>query len=547
MGDIFSQFRQPIQAFLAQLTTQQKVILFAGVAVLLTILLLVLVWTGGAQYEVLYAQLSQKDAGAILEKLRERNIDYKLRDGGSTILVPSDKVYELRLEFARDGLPESSVVGYEIFDKTNLGMTDFVQKLNYRRALEGELTRTIEQLDVIEKARVHIVIPERTLFKEDQKVPTASVIVKLKKGRQLNPANLQGIAYLLASSVEGLEPENVAILDTRGRVLSNNQSPDDLMTLSATQLEFAKKVETYLAQKAQSMLDQVLGPGNAIVRVSAELNFTQVEKTIEEYDPDNTVVRSEEIEEQINPLLDNNNNAQTTANLPASRSTNTITNYEINKTIQRVVEDVGNITRLSVAVLINNKREKVVTPEGEETMEFKPRDPQELNTLADLVKRAVGFQEERNDQISITSVNFGVSPLEEELLPVDEGAPWGDYYQLIEKIFIVLAIVASMVIMRSLFNQVKQRNEELQNQLKVLTGEIELPQLPAGEPYPPAGQLSSGGSEDVPAKDDEFIRADQFFEEFGQPKELNVRIRKYIKEHPDLALNLLKLWMVEEE
>ncbi|NOX36603.1 MAG: flagellar M-ring protein FliF [Calditrichaeota bacterium] len=546
MGDIFFQFRQQIQAFLSQLTTQQKIILFAGVGVLLTILLLVLVWTGGAQYEVLYAQLSQKDAGAILEKLRERNIDYKLRDGGSTILVPTDKVYELRLEFAREGLPENSVVGYEIFDKTNLGMTDFVQKLNYRRALEGELTRTIEQLDAIEKARVHIVIPERTLFREDQKVPTASVIVKLKKGRQLNPGNLQGIAYLLASSVEGLEPENVTILDTRGRVLSNNQSPEDLITMSATQLEFTKKVEDYLTQKAQSMLDQVLGPGNAIVRVSAELNFTQVEKTIEEFDPDNTVVRSEEIVEQLTPMT-GEGSAQATTNVPASRSTNTITNYEINKTLQHIVENVGNITRLSVAVLVNNKREKVVTPDGEEKIEFKPRDPQELNTLADLVKKAVGFQEERNDQISITSVDFSIPSLEEELLNVDDGSPWSDYYNIIEKVFIILAIVASMLIMRSLFNQVKQRNEELQAQIKILTGETDLPQLPPGEQLAPAGQLPSGQSEQLPAKDDEFIRADQFFEEFGQPKELNMRIRKYIKEHPDLALNLLKLWMVEDE
>ena len=550
MGEALNRLKFQIQTLMANLNTTQKVMLIAAVSVALALIIVVLVWTSKPSYDVLFADLSKKDAAQIIEKLREKKIDFQLEDGGNTILVPAGKVYELRLEFASLGLPEDGVIGYEIFDKTNIGMTDFLQKLNYRRALEGELTRTIEQIDAVEKARVHIVIPETRLFQEDQKQPSASVILKLNGARTLNPTQINGIAHLIASSVEGLEPENVTIVDTRGRVLSNNNNPDDLLTLSATQLDFRKKVEEYLTQKAQSMLDRVFGPGNTIVRVSAELDFTQVHKTIEEYDPDNTVVRSEEINEQVTPTGNQANGQNGSA--VAAKSTNTITNYEINRTVQQVVESVGNVQRLTIAVLVNNKQEKVEGEDGEETVQSVPRDPQELTVVEDIVKRAVGFKEERGDEISVNNVDFRLPTMDEELYNLDQETPWS-LPNILEKVFIFVAILAAMVIMHSLFKQVKERNDAIQTQLRMLKGEPEpLAALATGDGELPegagevAGALPSGERSITPAAEDELISAEDFFKDVHKVNEFNEKIRNYIKENPETATNLLKIWLMED-
>jgi len=546
MGEAVNRFRYQLQAFFLNLSPSQKLLLIGAISVALALIIVMLVWTGRPSYDILFADLSKKDAAEIIDKLKEKKIDFRLEEGGKTILVPSGKVYELRLEFASMGLPEEGVIGYEIFDKSNIGMTDFLQKLNYRRALEGELTRTIEEIDAVEKARVHIVIPETRLFQEDQKQPTASVILKLNRARSLSPAKVNGIAHLVASSVEGLEAENVTIVDTRGRILSNNSNPDDLLTMSATQLDFRKKVEDYLTEKAQSMLDRVFGPGNAIVRVNAELDFNQVKKTIEQYDPDNTVVRSEEINEQVTPSGNQANGNGGGA--VAAKSTNTITNYEINRTLQQVVESVGNIQHLSVAVLINNKKEKVENTDGETEIKSVPRDPQELTVVEDIVKRAVGFQEERGDEISVNNVDFSLPTANEELYNLDEENPWS-IPNIIEKVLIFLAIIGAMVIMQSLFKQVKERNDALQTQLRVLKGEDMLPALPAGAHGAEAQQALESGERPLATtgeEEDTMISAEDFFKDVHKVNEFNEKIRSYIKENPETATNLLKIWLMED-
>ncbi|HFB68100.1 MAG TPA: flagellar M-ring protein FliF [Calditrichae bacterium] len=546
MGEAVNRFRYQLQTFFVNLSPSQKLLLIGAISVALALIIVMLVWTGRPSYDILFADLSKKDAAEIIDKLKEKKIDFRLEEGGKTILVPSGKVYELRLEFASMGLPEEGVIGYEIFDKSNIGMTDFLQKLNYRRALEGELTRTIEEIDAVEKARVHIVIPETRLFQEDQKQPTASVILKLNRARSLSPAKVNGIAHLVASSVEGLEPENVTIVDTRGRILSNNNNPDDLLTMSATQLDFRKKVEEYLTQKAQSMLDRVFGPGNAIVRVNADLDFNQVKKTIEQYDPDNTVVRSEEINEQVTPSGNQANGNGGGA--VAAKSTNTITNYEINRTLQQVVESVGNIQHLSVAVLINNKKEKVENPDGETEIKSVPRDPQELTVVEDIVKRAVGFQEERGDEISVNNVDFSLPTADEELYNLDEENPWS-IPNIIEKVLIFLAIIGAMVIMQSLFKQVKERNDALQTQLRVLKGEDELlPALPAGAAGAESPQALESGERPLAttSEEDTMISSEDFFKDVHKVNEFNEKIRSYIKENPETATNLLKIWLMED-
>ena len=267
MADQQRQLQQQLAGFARRLTLIQKVVL-VGVALGVIAAIIALVsFVNRPSYATLFNNLNPQDASKIVDKLKEKNIPYALEDGGKSIMVPKLQVYDLRLSLAGEGLPQSSVIGYEIFDRTNLGVSDFVQKVNYRRALEGELARTILQLDEVEAARVHLVVPDKVLFKEDEKPATASVVLKLKSGKAPKREAVQGIAHLVSSSIEGLEASNVTIVDSRGMLLSDDVKPNSVSALTATQYELQQKVEQYLAQKAQALLESVVGSGNALGQV----------------------------------------------------------------------------------------------------------------------------------------------------------------------------------------------------------------------------------------------------------------------------------------
>ncbi len=541
MNDFFARFRFQLNQFLSGLTPQQKVLLtLVGVGIL-SILIIFFVWTSSTPYEPLFTDLSPKDAAEIVEKLKGMNIKYKLQDGGRSIMVPTNRVYELRLEFAKDGLPETGSVGYEIFDKQELGVTEFRQQIAYKRALEGELARTIRSIDVVDRASVFIVIPRERLFTQDQKAPTASVQLKLKRSSPPPPMTIEAIANLVASSVEGLEPENVTITDTRGRILSQNRNPASTLALSSTQLEFAQKIEKDLAEKAQKVLEMRVGPGNAIVQVTAELNWAQVEKTIREVDPDKSAPVSEETLEESNPL---ENSAA------SSKSSNTITNYENSSTIQKIVEEVGNIEHLSVAVLVNNRKEVYTDKDGEEKVRYVPRDPEEIRQLETLVKTAVGFREDRNDQFSIVNMEFSPDNWEDDVVKPD--TPLGDYPDVLQKLLIVLVIIGAIFLMRSILTQVRTKSEELQAQIKSL----EQTRMPA-KTYSELGE-----EEEIPALEEPeneagaepeeeqesatMIKPTQFF----RPRisnQINDKVNEYVRENPEVASKLLRVWLLEEE
>ncbi len=368
---------QQARNFWGKLSRIQKLTI-AGVVLLATVgIIAVALGTNADSKAVLFSDVDQKDAAVIVEKLKERKIEYELAKNGTAILVPQEAVYETRFALAAEGLPQTGTVGYEIFDKTNLGMSDFVQKLNYRRALEGELSRTVNSIEEVHKSRVHIVVPEKALFDKDQKKPTASVILQLKSGRSVSKINIEGIQNLIAGSVEGMDPGSVTVVDQKGQILS--EIPRDKNTLAgmtSTQYELQQKIDQYLTSKAQSMLDGVIGAGNAMVRATAELDFTQIEKTTEDYDPDKQVVRSEQKVDETSRSADSLNYPATNS---ASQRGNVITNYEISKTIEKVVSNGGGIKRLTVAALINGNT-KII--EGENpTLEYKPRTPEQMDQL----------------------------------------------------------------------------------------------------------------------------------------------------------------------
>ncbi len=441
--------------------------------------IMIVSWAKSQYYAPLYTGLSAEDAGKIVERLKEMKVTYQIGDNGTSISIPSNDVYETRMKLATAGLPSPQNIGYALLDQTNIGMTDFLQKVNYRRALEGELARTIMGLTEVEAARVHLVIPEDRLFKEDQHTPTASVVLKLRGPMPLGKRQLQGIGYLVASSVEGMTADKVTILDDSGNLLSGMQSSDESAMLSATQFDMRKNVEDYLEEKAQSLMQGVIGQGRAIVRVTAELNFEKTNTQIEQYDPDLVAIRSEQrttqkgsqLEGAISPTqtaataaggTGTAGGATTGATTPATaspvaantstdNSEDVITNYEVSKTIRNIIGEVGSIKRLTVAVMVDGTYKEAKTPEGEVSREYQARSQEELGRFASIIKNAVGFSDTRADQFEIQSVPFDNSLLvtnDKEMLQTEKMTNYLVYGKKIGTVLLI--IVAFLYVKRKL-------------------------------------------------------------------------------------------------
>jgi flagellar M-ring protein FliF len=433
------------KAFTQKLSITQKVIIVTAIIAVLTILVVVLMNSvkSTADYSVLYSDLNPEDAAKIVENLKENKVEYELKDGGGTILVPKEKVYEMRVELAGQGLPASSTVGYEIFDKSNLGMSEYVQKLNYKRALEGELARTINSLEEVKSTRVHIVLPEKALFKEDQKQPTASVTLQLKPNKTMSQATVAGIQNLVAKSVEGMQPDAVTVVDHKGRIISTEPiDKSSIAGMTAAQHQQQIEVEQYLSQKVQSMLDNVLGAENASVKVTADLNFTQIEKTITDYDPEKQVVRSEQ---NITEKSQSTDSLSYPAVNMAKDQSNVISNYEISQSIEKIVNEVGNIKRLTTSVLINGTT-KIVDKNGKKVIEYTPRTKEELQQLELAVKNAVGYDPNRNDQISVLNVPFDNSYYE-DIIKDSQPVEWYNVPENRKLILLVAIIILTLIFM----------------------------------------------------------------------------------------------------
>ncbi len=409
----------------------QRIFLIGVTAAIIIIVSLVGAWAGRQEYAVLYAELEAESAASIVDQLRSQNVKYKLSDGGRTIRVPKSDVYDARLRLASSGLPHAGGEGYEILDTNKMGWTDFVQKLQYRRALEGEISRTIQALDEIAHARVHIVIPEPTLFQEDEKPTTASVVVKLHGGARLGEPRVQGIVHLVSAAVEGLEPDHVTVLDTRGRLLSSPADETGLLGATSNQIYLTRTVEENLVRKAQTALEQVLGPHKAVVRVSAELDFESTETTQELFDAENPVVRSEQRSEQTSA--------------DAGTSEESTTNYEVSKTIKRSVDSPGKVKRISTSVFVDGTYD--VSDTGER--QYVPRTPAEMQKLTTLLQAAIGFDRDRGDQLSVENIAFDDTEMQRTMQEMEKS----QRLEMIQKIggvavSLLLAVGALLVLMR---------------------------------------------------------------------------------------------------
>lgn len=393
-------------------TMTRKLSLVAAAAVSVLLFSLIIMQARVADYSLLFANLPSRDASEVVEWLKSRDIPYRLEGGGGMIMIPADQVYETRLELAGSGLAESGV-GFEIFDKQSFGMTDFTQKVNYRRALQGELTRTIISLAPVEAARIHLALPEKRLFREQQQPATASVIIKLSEGRTLRENQIQGIVHLVAGSVEGLEAEQVTVVDSSGRTLTASRGDESFGATTPGMQNYQQTMESRLEHRAQTLLDRALGMGNSLVRVTAAVDFDQRERVEEVLDPRGAVPVSEQtLTEEgsgqvvggVPGVVANLEEGEETAvtNTP-SRRNEEVVNYELSKVVSKTVQSVGEVKNLSVSVLVANR----VTPgaEGGEPVST-PRSPEEIQEIEQMVRAALGLNNDRGDVISVVSMSF---------------------------------------------------------------------------------------------------------------------------------------------
>jgi flagellar M-ring protein FliF len=505
-------------------------------------------------YTTLYSGLNGKDAAQIVDKLRDQKIPFEVSADGGTIKVPQEQVNELRLDFAGAGLPRSGEIGYELFDKPMLGMTDFVQQMNYHRALEGELARTMTELEAVEAARVHLVVPSQRLFREDQKQPTASIVVQLKPGATLSPQQVQGIVYMTAYSVEGLTAENITIMDTRGTLLTGRAARNDLVGLSSTQLEVQNQVEKDLEQKALGLLENTLGVGRAQVKVTAKLNWNRMERTVENYDPDRAATLSEERQES------SGDNASGSGTSTSERS---VTNYQVPKTVEKYVPEVGNIERLSASVIVDGNYKVEKAADGTETRTYIERSPQELEKYKSLVATAIGLDRKRNDELTVISFPFAADELVMTEKP--SGLPWT---QILEKVILGLALVGLFLLLRSLITRMGKNVPALPAGVAASALAPGTQQLALAEgqrfavPTTAAGLANEAQSAAVAARSSTFNdgprvifkQSPQTIEvedtspsvEVLKHQELLKRTTEYIVQKPDNATQILRGWLLDE-
>ncbi len=371
-------------------------------------------------FRVLYSNLSAEDLSGIVGSLKEEKVEYRIGAGGDSISVDEQSYYEVKMSLASAGLPRGGSTGFELFDQKSIGMTDFQQRVFYLRALQGELERTINKIATVENSRVHLVMPKEALFKEDQREPTASIILRLKTNVRLTNEEIEGITFLVAGSVEGLDSGDVTMLDSRGRVMSKKKSDDVAGPVNSAMIDYRRRLEAGKENRIVELISRIVGPEKVAAKVTATLDFRMVTKIVEHFDPDNQVARSEQIKDELSKdselmptgapgvasnLPEGAGGGSAASNNQSERKLETI-NYEIGKTVSNISEPVGELKKLSVAVLVDGAYKIVKGDDDVETKTYVPRTKEEIQQITTLVKNAIGFSAERGDQLVVENVQF---------------------------------------------------------------------------------------------------------------------------------------------
>ncbi len=468
MGEWLSQYLEQLQELWERLNTRAKIVIGIVSAGVLGVLVFLIAWSGNADYEILFNQLNSSDASAIVNQLEEQGLPYRLENGGQTILVPTNSVHRTRLDMAAEGLPTQGAVGFEIFDTSQFGTTDFERRVNYYRALGGELARSIQAMDAVDFAKVQITAPEDSLFIEEERPAEASVLLKFRPGFNISNNQIKAISNLVASGVQGLNPDKVTIVDTNGNLLSARIDQDlnalNSGQMSMSQFDIQREFEAGLQRDLNRMLTRVLGPGNFTVQVNARLNFDQREVESKTYSPvtdDEGIIRSQETQEENYQGISPNAEGVpgTESNLPQYQAetgqesgsnyekTHNITNYEINEKIERHVYSPGDVQNISVAVMISQEMSE-----------------ENLAKLQNSIEAAIGYNAERQDQVTVTNLAFDQS-VEEEIAAAQQAAQSAEFrksliYGGLIAIILILMLTGFFMLRRNL-NGTPNTGEEI--------------------------------------------------------------------------------------
>ncbi len=472
---------------LSRLSNSQKILLMVAFAAVIALLVASSTWLKQADYRILFSNISERDGGAIIAALEQLNVPYKFNDSGGAILIPGSKVHEVRLRLASQGLPKGGAVGFELMENQKFGISQFAEQVNYQRGLEGELARTIQSISAVQAARVHLAIPKPTVFVREELKPSASVLLNLYPGRSLEPAQIAGIQNLVAASVPSLAVNSVTLIDQNGSMLSQLKSKLMEAGLDPTQIKYVQEIEARAIKRVEDILIPIVGQGNARVQVAADVDFSQSEQTAETHRPNTTPpeisIRSQQTSESASatasaqgipgalsnqppvpasapltqpavpgagavtnagqPLPGQLNAAGIQAPIasvgqPINTRKDSTINYEVDKTIRHTKQSVGNIKRLSAAIVINHRKDA----KGQ----MKPLSDAEIKQIGELVKEALGFNKERGDTVSVANAPFSAIERSDSDIPV-----WKDpeIISLLKELFkyaAIAGIVAYLVL-----------------------------------------------------------------------------------------------------
>ena len=540
--DIGAVFEQLVMWYV-KLPIAQKIALPLLIAGSMGVTIFVSRWASVPEYRVLFSNLEEADAAAIVEKLKDSKVSFRLRDDGRTIdITPAERVHELRLEMAQAGIPRGGSVGYELFNESSLGQTGLAERVKLMRAKQGALERTIQSIEGVKSVRVHISEPERSVFVKQQAKPTASVLIRLEPGAELTGRQVKGVAHLVASSVERLEPSDVTVIDSHGNLLNEKRDQEETGGADLTRLDYQRQIEMAYIKRVETMLAEILGPGKAAARVTAELDFNKYEKEEEAFDPAGIVTRSERSVEEsaggsaeggVPGVLSNLTNDTDLLNPPDSSQsgnvrTERVKNYEVSKAVSRTVQATGKVMRLSVAVLVDGTyKPKADGVEGEK--QYEPLAPAMLKKIENLVKQSVGFDGSRGDIVTVENIRFFEpdQTLEQLFVEAQSGealerwAPFG---------FSILALGALFILLWRLLNYV----------MKPSDSEVDLTRLlPAGVDELEAElEVERRRLNNIPQLNEPGVDLEEL-------EKLLAENSRIVKDNPQQAALLIRYWLNE--
>jgi len=554
MADEKKSFIEQIKEIINRLSASQKIFLTSVIVLSIVGIMLIVNIANSLNYGVLFSNLSQQDSGLIIEKLKERKVSYKIEGGGSIIKVPEDMKDELRIELASKGLPEGGGVGFEIFDKSSLSATDFVQRINYIRATEGSLARTISSLNEVMSATVHIVLPKRSVFIEDQEDAKASIAVKLRPGAMLSRTIVPAIIHLTAQAVEGLSPRNIAVIDMNGGVLLSKPRSGDIDQfdeMSMNQLSYQKKLEKVLEAKVKNQLEPIIGTGKVKSNVTLELDFDKIESNENKVDPTGKVIISEVTQSSKStggtsaggvPGTGSNvaqgatqiGNQGSSAKPKQTKTNKAHTNYEIYKKKTHLVKAVGTIKRMSVAVTVDNILK--IAKDGTETTV--PLNQKQIDEIKSLVQAAVGYDSSRGDIVTVLNKEFNRA----EQLKYNEAVKSAKSQELIDKLIKYGSYLLGFLLL--FFFIVRPVTKKVNNVIKVLsTPKADALEMPDIDVEKNTALREAREEKEIEQEISEKFKVSK---ETKKMEIVREKVREFAQENIEGTASLIKNFMMEE-